>query len=71
LNGTISWNIVSYVRVNPVNSISVNLKDFTNDSRNRGFLQSAWFLTSVQFGFRNRGRGGPGLGVNSFSFTAN
>ena len=70
VNAAISWNIVSYVRVNPVNSISVNLKDFTNDSRNRGFLQSAWFLTSVQFGFEPW-TGGPGLGVNSFSFTAN
>jgi endoglucanase len=70
VNAGISWNIVSYVRINPVNSISVNLKDFTNDSRNRGFLQSAWFLTSVQFGFEPW-TGGPGLGVNSFSFTAN
>jgi hypothetical protein len=61
---------VSYVRSPAVNSISVNLKDFTNDSRNRGFMQSAWFLTSVQFGFEPW-TGGPGLGVNSFSFTAN
>lgn len=69
-NGGIGWNVVSYVRSPAVNSISVNLKDFTNDSRNRGFMQSAWFLTSVQFGFEPW-TGGPGLGVNSFSFTAN
>ncbi len=69
-SGGISWNIVSYVRQSPVNAITVNLKDFTNDSISRGQLQSAWYLTSVQFGFEPW-QGGPGLGVNSFSFTAN
>jgi endoglucanase len=68
-SGGISWNIVSYVRQTPVNAITVNLTDFTNDSINRGQLNSAWYLTSVQFGFEPW-QGGPGLGVNSFSFTA-
>jgi endoglucanase len=69
-NGGIGWNVVSYVRQPATNSISVNIKDFTNDSQSRGFMQSSWFLTSVQFGFEPW-QGGPGLGVNSFSFTAN
>lgn len=69
-NGGIGWNDVSYVRESPTNAITVNLKDFTHDSLSRGYLNSAWYLTSVQFGFEPW-QGGPGLGVNSFSFTAN
>lgn len=69
-NGGIGWNDVSYVRESPTNAITVNLKDFTGDSLARGYLSSAWYLTSVQFGFEPW-QGGPGLGVNSFSFTAN
>jgi endoglucanase len=69
-SGSIGWNVVSYVRQTTTNAITVNLKDFTNDSLARGYLQSAWYLTSVQFGFEPW-QGGPGLGVNSFSFTAN
>jgi endoglucanase len=69
-SGSISWNVVSYVRQATTSAITVNLKDFTNDSLARGYLQSAWYLTSVQFGFEPW-QGGPGLGVNSFSFTAN
>lgn len=69
-NGGIGWNDVSYVRESGTNAITVNLKDFTNDSLSRGYLNSAWYLTSVQFGFEPW-QGGPGLGVNSFSFTTN
>jgi hypothetical protein len=69
-NGGIGWNDVSYVREQPTNSVTVNLRDFTNDSLSRGYLQSSWYLTSVQFGFEPW-QGGPGLGVNSFSFTTN
>ncbi|MEY9892676.1 hypothetical protein ABIA31_006354 [Catenulispora sp. MAP5-51] len=69
-NGGIGWNDVSYVRENPTNAITVNIKDFTNDSLSRGYMSSAWYLTSVQFGFEPW-QGGPGLGVNSFSFNAN
>jgi endoglucanase len=68
-NGGISWNVVSYVRQSVTNSISVTLRDFTNDSVSRGFMSTAWFLTSVQFGFEPW-QGGPGLGVNSFLFNA-
>jgi endoglucanase len=69
-NGGISWNDVSYVREQPTTSLTVNLTDFTNDSLSRGYLNSGWYLTSVQFGFEPW-QGGPGLGVNSFSFTTN
>jgi hypothetical protein len=57
------------LRQSTTNSISVTLRDFTNDSVSRGFMSTAWFLTSVQFGFEPW-QGGPGLGLNSFSFNA-
>ncbi|MFE0459199.1 RICIN domain-containing protein [Kitasatospora sp. NPDC058965] len=65
-----AWNTVSYVRQQPTNALTVDLKDFTNDSAARGYLQTSWYLTSVQFGFEPW-QGGPGLAVNSFSYTAN
>ena len=63
-----AWNTVSYVRESGTDALTVNLKDFTNDSIARGYLQPAWYLTSVQFGFEPW-QGGPGLAVNSFSYT--
>lgn len=61
--------VVSYVRQSPTNSLSnLNIKDFTDDAAKRGYIQSSWYLTSVQFGFEPW-QGGAGLGVNSFSFT--
>jgi hypothetical protein len=66
----IAWNTVSYVRQQTTNSITVNIKDFTNDSISRGYLQPAWYMTSVQFGFEPW-VGGPGLAVNSFSYDSN
>ncbi|MEV4616054.1 ricin-type beta-trefoil lectin domain protein [Kitasatospora sp. NPDC049258] len=66
----VSWNTVSYVRQQPTNTITVNIKDFTDDSIGRGYLSPAWYMTSVQFGFEPW-VGGPGLAVNSFSYEAN
>ncbi|MFC0842782.1 RICIN domain-containing protein [Streptomyces noboritoensis] len=65
---TITWNTVSYVRQQPVDSLTVNIKDFTNDSKARGYLQPSWYMTSVQAGFEPW-VGGPGLGVRNFSYT--
>ncbi|MFC9331271.1 RICIN domain-containing protein [Kitasatospora sp. NPDC057015] len=69
-NGGIGWNVVSYVRQQGTDSLQVNVKDFTEDSANRGYLDRNWYLTSVQFGFEPW-IGGTGLGVDSFSFTPN
>lgn len=66
----ITWNTVSYVRQQPTNAITVNIKDFTDDSITRGYLQPAWYMTSVQFGFEPW-VGGPGLSVHSFSYDSN
>ncbi|WP_431040539.1 GH12 family glycosyl hydrolase domain-containing protein [Streptomyces sp. P1-3] len=65
---TITWNTVSYVRQQPADSLTVNIKDFTDDSMARGYLQSSWYMTSVQAGFEPW-VGGPGLGVKNFSYT--
>ncbi len=67
--GNIGWNVISYVRQQPTNSLDIGVKDFTYDAVNRGYIQTSWYLTSVQFGFEPW-QGGPGLGVNNFSFNA-
>ncbi|WP_051877373.1 GH12 family glycosyl hydrolase domain-containing protein [Streptomyces natalensis] len=65
-----AWNTVSYVRQQPTNATTVHIKDFTDDSIARNYLQPSWYMTSVQFGFEPW-VGGPGLAVNSFSYTPN
>ncbi len=64
-----AWNTVSYVRQQSTDDLTVNIKDFTDDSLTRGYMSSAWYMTSVQFGFEPW-VGGPGLAVNSFSYTS-
>jgi endoglucanase len=68
-NAGISWNVVSYVRQQTAHFLDIHVKDFTDDAATRGYLQRAWYLTSVQFGFEPW-VGGTGLGVDDFSFTA-
>ncbi|MBA8923006.1 hypothetical protein BC739_000203 [Kutzneria viridogrisea] len=69
-NNGVSWNVISYARQQATNSLEVSVRDFTLDAANRGYVQRSWYLTSVQFGFEPW-QGGPGLAVNSFSFTNN
>jgi hypothetical protein len=66
--GNIGWNVISYVRQQTTNSLNLNLAEFANDAVRRGQVQNSWYLTSAQFGFEPW-QGGPGLAVNSFSFT--
>ena len=68
-NGGISWNVVSYVRQQNVDALDVHIADFTADAVARGYVDTAWYLTSVQFGFEPW-VGGQGLAVDDFSFTA-
>ncbi|NUT98256.1 MAG: glycosyl hydrolase family 5 [Saccharothrix sp.] len=66
--GNIGWNVISYVRRQTTDSLNLNLTEFAQDAVRRGQVQTSWYLTSVQFGFEPW-QGGPGLAVNSFSFT--
>jgi cellulose 1,4-beta-cellobiosidase len=62
---------VSYVMTNHTSSVNnLNVGDLALDSIKRGYMQSSWWLTSIQFGFE-LWQGGTGLAVNSFSVTTN
>ena len=61
-----SNNVVSYVATSTLNSWSSSVLDFLNDTRNRGYATTSWYLTSIQAGFEPW-RGGVGLAVNSFA----
>jgi chitodextrinase len=66
--GNIGWNVISYRRTSPTNSLSFAVNTFMTDAVNRGYAQRSWYLTSVQAGFEPW-VGGTGLAVNSFSYT--
>lgn len=59
-------NVVSYVATSTMSSWSFSVLDFINDTRNRGYANNSWYLTSIQAGFEPWS-GGVGLAVNSFS----
>jgi hypothetical protein len=62
-------NVASYRRIGASNTNAFDIKSFMNDAQARGYLSSAWYLTSVQAGFEVWA-GGTGLKVNSFSVAA-
>ncbi|WP_036324243.1 GH12 family glycosyl hydrolase domain-containing protein [Microbispora sp. ATCC PTA-5024] len=66
--GNIGWNVISYVRTSPTNSISFPVRTFYDDAVSRGYAQRSWYLTSVQAGFEPW-VGGAGLAVNNFSYS--
>ena len=66
--GNIGWNVVSYVRTSPTNSVSFPIGTFYHDMVSRGYAQTSWYLTSVQAGFEPW-VGGQGLAVNSFTYS--
>jgi hypothetical protein len=65
-----SWNIVSYVAVTPVTSVTnLNLLPFFADAVSRGSLDPSWWLIDVEYGFEVW-TGGQGLGISGFSVSA-
>jgi chitodextrinase len=66
--GNSGWNVISYVRTSPTNSISFPVNTFYSDAVNRGYAQRSWYMTSVQAGFEPW-VGGVGLAVNNFSYS--
>jgi chitodextrinase len=66
--GNVGWNVISYVRTSATGSLNFSASTFSNDAMSRGYVQSSWYLTSMQAGFEPW-IGGAGLAVNSFSVT--
>lgn len=70
-NGSTSWNVISYVADNSALAVSnLDIKAFTNDAVNRGYINSSWYLIAIEAGFE-LWQGGAGLATNSFSATVN
>lgn len=44
------WNVFSFVRTSNTTSVTLNLRDFLNDLRSRGWVGGSKYLTSVQAG---------------------
>ena len=63
-------NVISYLAPSPIQSMSFDVMEFINDTRNRGAITNDWYLTSIQGGFEPW-QGGAGLAVNSFSQSVN
>jgi len=68
-------NVVSYVALTPITSLSFDVLDFVADTmiRTKDFAEpvtDAWYLTSIQAGFEPWS-GGVGLSVNSFDASVN
>lgn len=64
------WNIVSYVALTPVTSVTnLNLLPFFADAVSRGSLDPSWWLIDVEYGFEVW-TGGQGLAASGFSVSA-
>ena len=61
-----SWNYITYKIATPVDSISLDLKDFLRDALNRGYLKTSWYLANMEAGFEIW-RDGQGLTCKSYS----
>jgi hypothetical protein len=61
-----SWNYIAYKITEPVDSVSLDLKDFMEDALARGYLFTPWYLHAIEAGFEIWS-GGQGLTTNSFS----
>ena len=45
------WRYIAYERAKPSVVASFDLKDFINDAVSRGYLESSWYLDSMEAGF--------------------
>lgn len=66
--GTADWNVITYLRTSPANSVDFAVDTFYTDAVNRGYAERSWYLTSVQAG-SEPWIGGAGLSVDSFTYT--
>jgi Glycosyl hydrolase family 12 len=63
-----AWDYVAYQLLTPTSDVSLDLKDFMDDSQARGYLNPAWFLDNMEAGFEIMS---DGEGLTTNSFTAN
>src|SRR5207253_494685 len=69
--GNIGWNVISYVRTSGTTSVSnLDFKALTNDAVSRGYINTAWYLITVEAGFEPW-VGGAGLASSGFSVSIN
>ena len=66
LMGSPSWNYIAYKITSPVDSVSLDLKDFLHDALTRGYLKTEWYLANMEAGFEIW-RNGQGLTTKSYS----
>lgn len=71
--GVTGWNVVSYVltgsgtpAISQAGTTNLDIWPFISDAMSRGYIQSAWWLMSIEAGFEIWD-GGQGLTTNSFS----
>jgi hypothetical protein len=63
---TRNWKYIAYEKVKPSVVATFDLKDFINDSVSRGYIESSWYLDSMEAGFEIV-QDGTGLTNRSFS----
>jgi hypothetical protein len=61
-----SWNYIAYKITEPVDSVSLDIRDFMEDALARGYLYTPWYLHAIEAGFEIWS-GGQGLTTRSFS----
>jgi len=57
---------IAYRLITPANYVSLDFKDFIDDSVSRGFISPLWYMDNMEAGFEIW-RDGEGLTTNSFS----
>jgi hypothetical protein len=63
------WNYIAYQITTPVDSVTLDLKEFIHDSMNRGYIFTSWWLDNMEAGFEIW-RYGQGLTSNYYSANA-
>ena len=64
-------NVISYVRTSNTDGVDdLDLKAFIADAADRKFIQTSWYVTSIEAGFEIW-QGSAGLASNSFSVNLN
>jgi hypothetical protein len=61
-----SWNYIAYKVNNPVDSVSLDLRDFIHDSITRGYIYTPWYMHAIEAGYEIFSDG-EGLTTHSFA----